>query len=91
LAEHKPPFIPLSDEQLDDIAGGVTDYGCGVPEGQFPLLGKCCSQSTSISGTVYKDVCRYCSIWSSLPDSASLKVTYIIECSLYGYGKRVKE
>jgi len=80
------------DEELDDIGGGTgAGADCGVPEEQFPNLGKCYSKGNSISGTVYKKVCPYCSIWSSLPEDTNLAVTYIIECTLLGYGKRIKE
>jgi len=91
VADCKAFGTPLSDEQLDDMGGG-TDSGndCGVPESQFPCIEKCCSKSISMSGTVYKKNCPYCSIWSSFPDSTSLEVTYILDCILYGYGKRMK-
>ena len=92
MTDEKIPGKALSDEELDDIGGGTgVDGDCGVPEGQFPNLGKCCSKGNSISGTVYKKVCPYCSIWSSLPEGTSLVITYIVECSRYGYGKRIKE
>lgn len=64
---------------------------CGVTEGSFPGLGKCYVKNHSLSGDVCKQRCSHCSIWTSLPDGASLAVTSIFECSLYGYGKRIKE
>lgn len=79
-------------DQTFEDSGGNTDpvSDCGVTEGTFPL-GKCCSESDFLSGDVYKKKCPHCSIWTSLPDGASLVVTHIFECSLYGYGKRIKE
>ena len=92
MIDHKAFGIPLSDDQLDDIGGGIGHGGdCGVSEEGFPQLGKCCAKSASISGSVYQQRCPHCSIWSSLPDGASLEVSHIFECALYGYGKRIKE
>jgi hypothetical protein len=92
LADNKTFRVPLNDEQLDGISAGTGAYAdCGVQEVQFPFVEKCCSKSSSISGTVYKKACSYCSIWTSLPDGTSLEITYIVECSQYGYGKRIKE
>lgn len=92
MEDNKIFSIPLSDEQLDNTSGGTgAGADCGVQEGRFPRLGKCCSKDKSISGTVYKRTCPYCSIWTSLPDGESLIITYIFECSLYRYGKRTKE
>lgn len=91
MAEDKA-YESLSDEELGNIGGGAGFNGnCGVLEGQFPLLGKCCSKSSSISGTVYIKTCPDCSIWTSLPDGTSLTISYIFECLQYGYGKRIKE
>lgn len=91
MADYKEFGTLLSDKQLDDIGGTAPGDDCGVLEGEFPRIGKCCSKSTSISGTVYQEICPCCSIWSSLPDGTSLAVSYILECTLYGYGKRIKE
>lgn len=84
--------LPLDDEQLDDInAGGGFQYVCGISESQFPQQRKCCNQILTLQGTVYEKICPYCSIWTSLPEGGSLKVAHIIECTLYNYGKRIKE
>ena len=92
MTDQKPIGIPLSDEQLDNIAGGAgARSDCGVPEGEFPCPGKCCTKSRSLYGTAYQKACPFCSIWASLPEGAGLSITYIIECSCYGYGKRIKE
>lgn len=83
------------DEFFKQIEGSGKDSdlgsGCGVAAGIFPCPGKCCDKSSSLSGDVYKVICSHCSIWTSLPDGASLAITHIFECSLYGYGKRIKE
>lgn len=68
------------------------EFNCGVKEEAFPCLGKCFIKVDYLSsGDVYKLNCNHCKIWTSLPDGASLVVTHIIECSLYGYGRRVKD
>jgi len=64
---------------------------CGVLEEQFPVMGKCYCKSDDIWGAVYNKHCAHCSIWSSLPNRTSLIVTYIFECPVFGYGKRIKE
>lgn len=90
VEERKALSMPLSDEQLNNIGGGTDPGGgCGVQEGQFPQMGKCCSRADTISGTTYNKNCDYCSIWASLPVGVSLVVTHIFECSLYGYSKRI--
>jgi hypothetical protein len=82
----------LGDEELEAVSGGNGAGGdCGVEEGQFPRMGKCCSKSTSLSGIVYRKTCPYCSIWKSLPEGMSLAVTYIFDCSQYNYCRREKE
>lgn len=89
--DRKASATSLRDAQLDGIGGGSgLESDCGVAEEAFPQAGKCCSKSTSLAGTVYRQSCPCCSLWSSLPDGASLEVTYIVECTLYGYGKRIK-
>lgn len=91
MDEHKKNSMPLSDEQLEDITGGAAGHVCGVSGESFPDFVKCCARSTSMLGTSYEERCSCCSIWSSLPDSTSLKIAYILECSLYGYVRRLKE
>ena len=83
----------MTDDQIFEDSGGHPDPGCdcGVTGGTFPGFNKCCVKSDSPSGDSYKKNCPHCSIWTSLPDGASLKVTHIFECSLHGYGRRVKE
>lgn len=92
MADLKVSGTPLSEEQLGDVGGGAGLNGdCGVSDNQFPKAGKCCGKDNSLAGTVYKKICSYCSIWTSLPDSTSLAVANIVECTLHGYGKRIKE
>lgn len=83
----------MTDDQVFEDSDGNTDLDCdcGVVEGVFPCLGKCYIKSNSPSGDIYKRNCPHCSIWTSLPDGASLIITHIFECPLYGYGKRIKE
>jgi hypothetical protein len=84
--------IPLEDELLAGIGEGTgSDNGCSLQEGQFPRSGKCFEESRSIAGMVFKEVCPYCSIWTSMPEGTNLVVAHIFECTLYGYVKRVKE
>lgn len=72
-------------------AGKTTEgeQDCGVTEERFPCIGGCCDKLVGLMGTVLKPRCPQCRIWTSLPDGNSLKVAAIIECGLYGYGKRM--
>ena len=83
----------MAGDEIFEDSGRNIDLGCdcGATEGAFPRQGKCCSKIDSLSGDGYKKKCPHCNIWTSLPDGASLAVTHIFECSLYGYGKRIKE
>ena len=92
MDDHKVIGMPFSDEQLGNIDGGAGAVGdCAVKEGEFPCLGKCCVKSSSLTSNTYQKTCHYCSIWASLPEGISLSVTYIVECSCHGYGKRIKD
>jgi hypothetical protein len=74
--------------------GAATSEGeltCGVLKDNFPASGKCYSKTRGAVGSQYKTECKHCGLWASLPDSVSLKVTHILECSLYGYAKRITE
>ncbi len=79
----------------DNKAGGISSGGlvsdCGVSEEQFPCIGRCYSRNSSNLRTTCVGKCMHCSIWTSLPDGASLAVTRIFGCNLYGYDKRIKE
>jgi len=79
----------------DNKAGGMPSGGkvsdCGVSEERFPCIGKCYSRSSSNLGITCVSECMHCSIWTSLPEGASLAVTQIFGCELYGYDKRIKE
>jgi len=63
---------------------------CGVSEEAFPCQQRCCKKTGSESEIKYSQSCPYCVIWVSMPDSVDLTVTHILECSLYGYGIRIK-
>lgn len=92
VAEDKASRIISKGERLDSSGGATGSYDdCGVFEENFPCMCKCYSRSDSTSGVVYKNVCPYCSIWTSLPDGASLEITHIFDCSIFGYGKRMRE
>ena len=64
---------------------------CSVDKDSFPCIGKCCQMNKSAVDNFYEAICQRCEVWKSLPDSDSLKVVTIIECGLYGYGKRLEE
>ena len=64
---------------------------CGVTEEGFPCNEICCISSDSGQKQGYTKICSNFTSWISLPDSESLKVTAILECGLYGYGKRISE
>ena len=64
---------------------------CGVTEEGFPRNEICCICSDSGQGQGYTKLCSNFTSWISLPDSESLKVTAILECGLYGYGKRINK
>jgi hypothetical protein len=84
--------IPLSSKELDIIREYFdTISNCGVVEEQFPCIGKCYSKNYSNSGIYCYSKCVHCSIWTSIPDGASLDITHIFGCTLYGYDKRIKE
>lgn len=64
---------------------------CGVTEEGFPRNEICCICSDYGQGQRYTKICSNFTSWISLPDSESLKVTAILECGLYGYGKRINK
>jgi len=64
---------------------------CGVTEESFPQNEICCISSDSGQRQGYTKICTNFKSWTSLPDSTSLKVTAIVECGLYGYGKRISK
>jgi hypothetical protein len=64
---------------------------CGVIDKHFPCIGKCCCESRTIMGVTYEKSCDNCNIWASPPNGGSLSITYLFNCSLYNYDKRIKE
>lgn len=92
MVNHVNSGLPSNSGQFDhpevDKIGCID---CGVNSEHFPCLGKCCESIIGEAGIAYKKVCGDCSIWMSLPDSESLKISTIFECRRYGYGKRIKE
>lgn len=74
------------------IDGENREYqDCGVMVDEFPQMGKCCRKKEKSAVNAYKKICIWCSIWTSLPDGASLKTATIFECARLGYGRRIKE
>lgn len=64
---------------------------CSIDKDSFPCFEKCCQINKSAVDDFYEAICPHCEVWKSFPDSNSLKVSTIIECGLYGYGKRIEE
>lgn len=81
----------ITDNRIEKNTMDKDLFACGVPKDCFPAPGKCYSKLRDAAGSQYKTECQYCGLWASLPDSTSLKVTYILECSLYGHTKRMTE
>ncbi len=73
------------------ITNSIPNGTCVVPEQQFPELGTCCRLKAGELNAAYEKICPNCGVWSSLPDGEDLSVSHIFECTLYGYGKRLKE
>jgi hypothetical protein len=83
-------FVGGEEQLAGDKIIKKPEDSCGVAEKAFPCLCKCCAKSSSLTGDAYKKNCLHCSIWTSMPDGASLAITHIFECSLHGYVKRIK-
>lgn len=81
----------MADNEAGAMPPGGIVSGCGVPEERFPCSGICYRRSSSDLGITCVSKCRHCRIWTSLPDGASLAVTRIFGCDLYGYDKRIKD
>ncbi len=82
-------------EDNDITQSGGTEpkkrVACGITEEGFPCNEICCKSSGSEPGQACTKICANFRSWTSLPDSKSLKVTAILECGLYGYGKRISK
>lgn len=74
-----------------NIQNGPGGTGCGVPEGQFPVMRKCCVCSGAGVLQRYQSICPYCKAWTLPPAGENLEVATIFECKNLGYCKRVKE
>jgi len=81
----------MADNEAGRMPPGGPVSGCGVPEERFPYIGECYLRSISNLGITCGSKCVHCRIWTSLPDGASLTVTRIFGCDLYGYDKRIKD
>ena len=83
----------MRDNTENEVATGTchgTFEDCGVPEEQFPHIGKCCRRLSGPGGVDYKKICPRCTVWISPPDPSTLEVAAIFECERLGYGKRIK-
>ncbi len=70
---------------------GQAQIECGKGEESFPYLNVCCKKRVPLWEGRYEALCSCCKVWTSMPYGDQLVVTHIIECSQYGYGKRIKE
>ena len=75
----------------DDFEKQSEETGCGVAEGQFPLMLHCCLYSGLGTLQKYQKLCPFCQIWTLPPDGRSLEVATLFECGRYGYDRRLKE
>jgi hypothetical protein len=81
----------LNGESLEKAIGSVYIQSCGVTEEEFPRLNMCCARDGRLPGVQYCKICPGCSVWTSIPEGASLTTASIIECLRYGYLRRIKE
>lgn len=81
----------MGNKERPPAKAAAGEQDCGVPEERFPCNGRCCDKLLGLTVTVFEPRCPLCRVWTSLPDGDSLKVATIIECGLYGYGKRIIE
>lgn len=71
--------------------GNSAEMGCGVSEGQFPSLEICCEARQGSFGAEYLSVCPRCSAITLPPDSSTLQIATLFECSRFGYGRRMTD
>lgn len=91
MREHSTEH-PLGDDDLDGVAGGAEAGAfCGVLPADFPCAGKCCAREAGGVRGGFRAICPHLSLWSSLPEGASLSTAHIFECARLGYARRVKE
>lgn len=82
----------LGDDALDGVAGGAeSPADCGVSQADFPYVGRCCARDAGWLRGGFRAICPHLSLWSSLPEGASLSTAHIFECSWLGYVRRIKE
>ena len=92
VLKHSTEHLPLGDENLDVVAGGAGPcVHCGVLPADFPCAGKCCAREAGGVRGGFRAICRHLSLWSSMPEGASLSTAHIFECPRLGYSRRVKE
>lgn len=71
--------------------GNGTEMNCGVSEGQFPCLETCCEALKGAFGPEYRSICPRCSAVTLPPDSSTLQIATLFECSHLGYGRRMTD
>jgi hypothetical protein len=74
-----------------EVSGGKPETHCGVSEGKFPCLGTCCEDQKGAFGPEYRSICHCCSAMTLPPDSTTLDIATLFECSRYGYGRRMTD
>lgn len=71
--------------------GGSAKMYCGVSEGRFPCLEICCEVRRGAFGPEYRGICPHCSAVTLPPDSSTLQIATLFECSRLGYGRRMTD
>ena len=71
--------------------GNSTEMHCSVSEGQFPCLEICCEVRAGPFGPEYRSICPGCSAMTLPPDSSTLQIATLFECSRLGYGRRMTD
>lgn len=71
--------------------GNGLEMHCGVSEGQFPCLEICCETRKGAFGPEYRSICPHCSAMTLPPDSSTLQIATLFECSRLGYGRRMTD
>ena len=64
---------------------------CGVSEEQFPCLGVCCEAREGAFGPEYRHICPRCSAVTLPPDSSTLQIATLFECTRLGFGRRMTD
>jgi hypothetical protein len=73
------------------VSGGGLEPHCGVSDGNFPCLGNCCDARKGTFGPEYRSICPCCTAMTLPPNSSTLEIATLFECSRYGYGRRMTD